>query len=262
VRVIQRRLTSRVTSRDTQGARHHRFDRDFISPGVLRGIVLSFRYCVFSRGIRFTGAHRRGRNGLYFQRLPSVSRCFCFGVLVCYFWLLPKTILFSFANESLGWAPTGRCSSIMFVTRFTIGFGLAFELAGVVLALVRFGLITYRFMARTRPMPSCSSLFWQQSSRRRLIFYFDRMGCRCVCIRKLYLDRMANGAPRSETHRQLSGSLHSEFLFSVFAFVLGGGWLVFERCIYRWRLIFPSTDRVARFVRAANNRFHPITTFR
>jgi sec-independent protein translocase protein TatC len=38
-----------------------------------------------------------------------------------------------------------------FVTRFTIGFGLAFELPVVVLALVRFGLITYRFMARTRP---------------------------------------------------------------------------------------------------------------
>ena len=37
------------------------------------------------------------------------------------------------------------------MTRFTIGFGLAFELPVVVLALVRFGLITYRFMARTRP---------------------------------------------------------------------------------------------------------------
>jgi sec-independent protein translocase protein TatC len=38
-----------------------------------------------------------------------------------------------------------------FVTRFTLGFGLAFELPVVVLALVRFGLITYKFMARTRP---------------------------------------------------------------------------------------------------------------
>jgi len=54
---------------------------------------------------------------------------FLLGVSVCYFWLLPKTILFF----------------------FTIGFGLAFELPVVVLALVRFGLITYRFMARTRP---------------------------------------------------------------------------------------------------------------
>ena len=38
-----------------------------------------------------------------------------------------------------------------FVTRFTLGFGLAFELPVVVLVLVRFGLITYEFMARTRP---------------------------------------------------------------------------------------------------------------
>ena len=38
-----------------------------------------------------------------------------------------------------------------FVTRFVLGFGLAFELPVVVLALVKFGLITYEFMARTRP---------------------------------------------------------------------------------------------------------------
>jgi sec-independent protein translocase protein TatC len=38
-----------------------------------------------------------------------------------------------------------------FATRFTIGFGLTFELPVVVLVLVRFGLVTYQFMARTRP---------------------------------------------------------------------------------------------------------------
>jgi Sec-independent protein secretion pathway component TatC len=38
-----------------------------------------------------------------------------------------------------------------FVTRFVLGFGLAFELPVVVLALVKFGLVTYQFMARTRP---------------------------------------------------------------------------------------------------------------
>src|SRR6266511_2745264 len=74
-------------------------------------------------------------------------------VFVCYFWLLPKTILFFFRDtESLGWAPTWTVQQYYsFVTRFTIGFGLAFELPVVVLALVRFGLITYRFMALTRP---------------------------------------------------------------------------------------------------------------
>src|SRR6187200_1271643 len=78
---------------------------------------------------------------------------FLLGVSVCYFWLLPKTILFFFRDtESLGWAPTWTVQQYYsFVTRFTIGFGLAFELPVVVLALVRFGLITYALMARTRP---------------------------------------------------------------------------------------------------------------
>jgi sec-independent protein translocase protein TatC len=78
---------------------------------------------------------------------------FLAGVLVCYFWLLPKTILFFFHDaESLGWAPAWTVQQYYsFVTRFTLGFGLAFELPVVVLVLVRFGLLTYEFMARTRP---------------------------------------------------------------------------------------------------------------
>src|ERR1700756_2146258 len=87
--------------------------------------------------------------------LPAIGisfALFLIGVLVCYSWLLPKTILFFFRDtQSLGWAPTWTVQQYYsFVTRFTIGFGLAFELPVVVLALVRFGLVTYRFMARTR----------------------------------------------------------------------------------------------------------------
>ena len=78
---------------------------------------------------------------------------FLIGVLACYFWLLPKTILFFFRDtESLGWAPAWTVQQYYsFVTRFVIGFGLAFELPVVVLALVRFGLSPIKFMARTRP---------------------------------------------------------------------------------------------------------------
>lgn len=78
---------------------------------------------------------------------------FLLGVLVCYFWLMPKTILFFFRDtESLGWTPTWTVQEYYsFATRFTLGFGLAFELPVVVLALVRFGLVTYQFMRRTRP---------------------------------------------------------------------------------------------------------------
>ena len=88
--------------------------------------------------------------------LPAILASFglfLLGVLVCYFWLLPKTILFFFHDtQSLGWAPTWTVQQYYsFVTRFIMGFGLAFELPVVVLALVRFGLVTYKFMARTRP---------------------------------------------------------------------------------------------------------------
>src|SRR5467141_5384084 len=88
--------------------------------------------------------------------LPAILASFglfLIGVLVCYFWLLPKTILFFFHDtQSLGWAPTWTVQQYYsFVTRFTLGFGLAFELPVVVLVLVRFGIISYEFMARTRP---------------------------------------------------------------------------------------------------------------
>src|SRR5881392_1992491 len=88
--------------------------------------------------------------------LPAIGVSFALflvGVLISYFWLLPKTILFFFRDtEHLGWAPTWTVQQYYsFVTRFTIGFGLAFELPVVVLALVRFGVIGYQFMARTRP---------------------------------------------------------------------------------------------------------------
>src|SRR5260370_8308122 len=78
---------------------------------------------------------------------------FLLGVFVCYFWLLPKTILFFFRDtESLGWAPTWTVQQYYsFATRFTIGFGLAFDFPFVFLALVRFGFITYSFIAHTRP---------------------------------------------------------------------------------------------------------------
>src|SRR4051794_11872934 len=88
--------------------------------------------------------------------LPAILVSFALfltGVLTAYYWLLPKTILFFFRDtQSLGWVPAWTVQEYYsFVTRFTIAFGLAFELPVAVLALVRMGLITYEFMARTRP---------------------------------------------------------------------------------------------------------------
>src|SRR2546428_6838909 len=87
--------------------------------------------------------------------LPAIGvsfALFLLGVTVCYFWLLPKTILFFFrVTESLGRAPTLSVQQdYSFVTRFTIGFGLSLELPVVVLTPGLYGLITFGVMVLTK----------------------------------------------------------------------------------------------------------------
>ena len=117
------------------------------------GIVLSFPLLLFFIAEFVLPALTALEKRFLLPAIFASFGLFLLGVAVCYFWLLPKTILFFFRDtQSLGWAPTWTVQQYYsFATRFTIGFGLAFELPVVVLALVRFGLITYRFMARTRP---------------------------------------------------------------------------------------------------------------
>ena len=117
------------------------------------GIVLSFPLLLYFLAEFVLPALTAVEKRFLFPAIFVSFALFLLGVLVCYFWLLPKTILFFFRDtESLGWTPTWTVQQYYsFVTRFTIGFGLAFELPVVVLALVHFGLITYKFMARTRP---------------------------------------------------------------------------------------------------------------
>jgi len=117
------------------------------------GMVLSFPLLLYFIAEFILPALTVIERRFLFPAIGVSFALFLLGVTLCYYWLLPKTILFFFRDtESLGWAPTWTVQQYYsFVTRFTIGFGLAFELPVVVLALVRFGLITYRFMSRTRP---------------------------------------------------------------------------------------------------------------
>src|ERR1041385_596262 len=117
------------------------------------GIVLAFPFLLYFLAQFVLPALTAIEKRFLFPAIIGSFGLFLLGVFVCYFWLLPKTILFFFRDtQSLGWAPTWTVQQYYsFVTRFVIGFGLAFELPVVVLALVRFGLLTYRFMARTRP---------------------------------------------------------------------------------------------------------------
>ncbi|HZA38435.1 MAG TPA: twin-arginine translocase subunit TatC [Candidatus Baltobacteraceae bacterium] len=117
------------------------------------GIVLSFPLLLYFLAEFVLPALTAMEKRFVLPAIFASFGLFLLGVIFCYYWLLPKTILFFFRDtESLGWAPTWTVQQYYsFVTRFTIGFGLAFELPVVVLALVRFGLLTYQFMARTRP---------------------------------------------------------------------------------------------------------------
>ena len=117
------------------------------------GIVISFPILLYFIAEFVLPALTAMEKRYFFPAIIVSFGLFLTGVLACYYWLLPKTILFFFKDtQSLGWTPAWTVQEYYsFVTRFTIGFGLAFELPVVVLALVRFGLITYAFMARTRP---------------------------------------------------------------------------------------------------------------
>src|SRR3982750_1408 len=117
------------------------------------GIVVSFPVLLYFMAEFVLPALTAMEKRFLFPAILVSFALFLTGVLTAYYWLLPKTILFFFHDtQSLGWAPAWTVQEYYsFVTRFTLAFGLAFELPVVVLALVRFGLVTYRFMARTRP---------------------------------------------------------------------------------------------------------------
>lgn len=117
------------------------------------GIVISFPLLLYFLADFVLPALTAVEKRFLFPAIGVSFGLFLLGVACCYFWLLPKTILFFFHDtQSLGWTPTWTVQEYYsFVTRFVLGFGLAFELPVVVLALVRFGFVTYHFMARTRP---------------------------------------------------------------------------------------------------------------
>jgi sec-independent protein translocase protein TatC len=117
------------------------------------GIVLSFPLLLYFLAQFILPALSGVEKRFLFPAIGVSFALFLIGVICCYSWLLPKTILFFFHDtQSLGWTPMWTVQQYYsFVTRFVLCFGLAFELPVVVLGLVRFGLLSYEFMARTRP---------------------------------------------------------------------------------------------------------------
>lgn len=81
-----------------------------------------------------------------------------FGLFLCgaafaFFFVLPAALEFFFQDaQMMQWRPTWTVGEYYsFTTQFTLGFGLAFELPVVVLALVKVGLLDHAQMRATRP---------------------------------------------------------------------------------------------------------------
>src|ERR1700730_13849306 len=102
------------------------------------GIVVSFPLLLYFVAGFVLPALTAVEKRFLFPAIVGSFGLFLLGVAVCYFWLLPKTILFFFRDtQSLGWTPTWTVQQYYsFVTKFVLGFGLAFELPVVVLSLL------------------------------------------------------------------------------------------------------------------------------
>jgi sec-independent protein translocase protein TatC len=116
------------------------------------GIVLAFPLLLlFMLQFVLPGMHANERRMLW----PAMTigfGLFLGGVCFAYFLVLPKALLFFYEwSAQLGVSNDWRIGEyITFATRFTLLFGLSFELPVVVMVLVKLGILTYESMTRTR----------------------------------------------------------------------------------------------------------------
>src|SRR3954463_12006846 len=98
------------------------------------GIVVSFPVLLYFVAEFVLPALTAMEKRFLFPAILVSFGLFLTGVLTAYYWLLPKTVLFFFRDtQSLGWAPTWTVQEYYsFVPRFTLAFGLSFELPVVV----------------------------------------------------------------------------------------------------------------------------------
>jgi sec-independent protein translocase protein TatC len=116
------------------------------------GIVLAFPLLLlFILQFVLPGMHDREKRMLWPAMIIGFG-LFIGGVCFAYFLVLPKALLFFYEwSGDLGVSNDWRIGEyITFATRFTLLFGLSFELPVVVMVLVKLGILNYEMMARTR----------------------------------------------------------------------------------------------------------------
>ena len=87
---------------------------------------------------------------------PGIAASFCLflgGVLVSYYYILPKTLKFFFDySQEMGMAILWEWKDyVSFCAWLTIGFGLLCQLPMIMIALALIGIVDYRFLSKTRP---------------------------------------------------------------------------------------------------------------
>jgi sec-independent protein translocase protein TatC len=116
------------------------------------GLVLSFPLQLYYLAAFLLPGLTARERGMLLPVLLLGTGLFVAGVLFSYGWVLPGTLIF-FAEDQrkFGWNSQWSVTEYYgFVTQFSIGFGLAFELPLVVILLVKLGVIDFKMMHATR----------------------------------------------------------------------------------------------------------------
>jgi sec-independent protein translocase protein TatC len=116
------------------------------------GLVVSFPFLLFFFAQFVLPALTQREKKYIYPAVAVGFGLFMTGVSLAFFYLLPMTLKFLAADAAkmrivADWTVREYSS---FVTQFTLGLGLAFELPVVVLALVKMGLLSYATLSRTR----------------------------------------------------------------------------------------------------------------
>jgi sec-independent protein translocase protein TatC len=117
------------------------------------GIVLALPFLVYFIASFILPALTRKEKKFLFPGIFGSFLLFCSGVLVSYYYILPKTLLFFHDYAArLGVKTLWTWKDYLsFCTWLTIGFGLLCQLPVGVVVLAVLGLVDYKLLAKTRP---------------------------------------------------------------------------------------------------------------
>lgn len=116
------------------------------------GLVVSFPFLLFFFAQFVLPALTQREKKYIYPAVAVGFGLFMTGVILAFYYVLPMTLKFLAADAVkmhivADWTVREYSS---FVTQFTLGFGLSFELPVVILALVKMGLLSYATLSRTR----------------------------------------------------------------------------------------------------------------